>query len=145
MTERKIAMSEKKGKRDWSKVQRNSSKQISFRATEAEAELVTILASESDLSVAEYVRTRATSGTIKRPAMRREDSQKVVQSLFAIENELARQGNNLNQIARKLNSEKQTLFFTSDERKETTECLKAASEAHRELLESIQSIWKAMS
>lgn len=136
-------MSEKKGKRDWSKVQRSSSKQISFRATEAEAELVTLLASESDLSVAEYVRTRATSGTIKRPAMRREDSQKVVQSLFAIETELARQGNNLNQLAKKKNSRRK--LFESSPISRDEEILNEVLDVHKEILEGLQGIWRSMS
>lgn len=135
-------MSEKKGKRDWSKVQRSSSKQISFRATEAEAELVKLLADESELSVAEYVRTRATGGTIKRPAMRREDSQKVIQSLFAIETELARQGNNLNQMAKKKNSRR--LFEVSTLPKDE-QIIKEVLDVQQELLEALQGIWKIMS
>lgn len=136
-------MSEEKSKRDWANVRRSSSNQISFRATEAEAELVRTLASEAGLSVAEYVRTRATGGVVKSPTMRREDSQNVVKSLFAIENELARQGNNLNQLAKQANGYR--LFLRGAGRDELTNELEKLSEAHTEVLNTLQGIWRSLS
>lgn len=131
-------------KRDWSKVKRTSNKQISFRANEEEAELVKLLAEQAQMSVAAYVRNRATTGEVKRPLMSQNDSQKIVQTLFAIEKELSKQGNNLNQLAKSLNG--LSAWEINPEKKErTANDVKILLKGHQDVLKALQGIWVEMS
>lgn len=131
-------------KRDWSKVQRTSTKQISFRVSEEEAELVKLLADQAQMSVAAYVRNRAITGEIKQPRMSQEDSQKIVQTLFSIEKELGRQGNNLNQLAKSLNG--LAAWQIIPEKKENAQNeVKSLLKGHQDVLGSLQEIWVQLS
>lgn len=131
-------------KRDWSKVQRTSTKQISFRVGEEEAELVKLLAEQAQMSVAAYVRNRATTGEIKQPLMSQEDSQKIVQTLFSIEKELGRQGNNLNQLAKSLNG-LAAWQIIPDKKEKAHDEVKSLLKGHQDVLGSLQDIWVQLS
>lgn len=131
-------------KRNWSKVKRTSTKQISFRVGEEEEELVKLLAEQAQMSVAAYVRNRAITGEIKRPLMNEEDSQKIVQTLFSIEKELGKQGNNLNQLAKSLNE--LAVWEINPAKKERTQNeVKNLLKGHQDVLGSLQDIWVQLS
>lgn len=131
-------------KRDWSRVKRTSNKQISFRANEEEAELVKLLADQAQMSVAAYVRNRALTGEIKRPLMSQEDSQKIVQTLFAIEKELGKQGNNLNQLTKSLNG-LSAWEISPDKKEKTQNEVESLLKGHEDVLKYLQGIWFKMS
>lgn len=73
------------------------------RLTDDELALLELLASESEMTLSEYMRTRILSGKIARPLMNKKDSQEINTLLFQSNKELNAIGKNINQIAHCLN------------------------------------------
>ena len=92
--------------RDWTKVNRTNGKQLTIRVTDKQYNFIKDSAKAYNISVSKYVRKKVFGKRLRKPmtGIGGRELNAFLTNFADVTSEMKRQGNNLNQIARKLNA-----------------------------------------